>query len=118
MDQPDPASPEKERRAAPRTVLEEFQSVQFSVQDLPYLYQFKIRDVSSQGLCILVRQDSNILPHLVVGNILEMEYQKTPSTEHGQVFQTRISHVTHQDQGRFRGHSLVGLKVVDTRKSG
>lgn len=104
---------EMERRAEPRTFLEQFQSVQFSVQGMPYRYQFKIRDVSSQGMCIMVRQDSNILPHLTVGDILEMEYRKIPSAAPGQTLQTHISHVTRQDLGRFKGHSLVGLKVVD-----
>ncbi|MBI9082866.1 MAG: PilZ domain-containing protein [Desulfobacterales bacterium] len=113
MDQPDPTSTEMERRAEPRTFLEQFQSVQFSVQGMPYLYQFKIRDISSQGLCIMVRQDSNILPHLTVGDILEMEYRKISSAASGQTLRTRISHVTRQNLGRFKGHSLVGLKVVD-----
>ena len=105
--------PERERRTAPRTLLDQYESVQFNVRGLPHLYQFKIRDISAQGLCILVRQDSDILPRLVVGDTLEMAYQKTPPTEPGRPLQTRITHVTRQGTGRYSGHSLVGLAVID-----
>lgn len=113
MDQTPSHLPDRERRATPRTRLDQYESVQFSVQGLPHLYQFKIRDISAQGMCILVRQDSGILPRLAVGDTLEMAYHKDPPTEPARTLRTRITHVTRQGTGRYSGHSLVGLAVID-----
>ena len=40
----------------PRTILENYYSVQFSLSKMDPAYLFKLRDISSNGMCILVKK--------------------------------------------------------------
>ncbi len=59
----------KEKRSELRTVLKKFYSVEFQLKGTGNLYQFKLRNISSKGLGILVNEDSAILQHLKVSDI-------------------------------------------------
>ena len=56
-----------------RTILDKYYSVQFSLSKMDPAYLFKLRDISSNGLCILVKQDSTVFRQLNEGDILDME---------------------------------------------
>ena len=102
-----------DRRSDARKPPEKYYSVQFSVKDLGYFYQFKIWDVSSKGMCILVGEDSSVVGHLHVGDIIKMQYYLSESVGSTEEFETEISHITKNDQGRFKGHYLVGLAIMN-----
>ena len=102
-----------ERREAERTSEKKYYSVQFSVKDLGYFYQFKIRDVSPMGLCILVDEKSKIINHLKVGDVLEMKYYLSESMGTTETFKTEIRHITKDADKRFKGHYQVGLQILD-----
>ena len=104
-------SNQPEKRAEPRTELEKYHSVEFKVSDFGSVYQFKIWNMSSKGMCLVVREDSHILKHLEVGNVLDMKYHTTDFSLPAEELKTQIKHITKQDQGRFGGHFLVGLLV-------
>lgn len=103
-----------DRRSGERKAPEKYYSVQFSVKDLGYFYQFKIWDVSSSGMCILVGEDSSVVNHLHVGDIIKMQYYLSDSVGSTEEFETEISHITKNDQGRFKGHYLVGLAIMNS----
>ena len=98
-----------ERRSEPRTAPEQYHSVQFTKQGIDIAYHFKIWNISTRGMCILVREDSPMMDHLKVGDILDMKYYldagKIPSEES----KTEIKHITKGKPGQFEGHYLVGL---------
>jgi hypothetical protein len=102
-----------DRRADARKPPEKYYSVQFSVKTLGYFYQFKIWDVSSEGMCILVGEDSSVVEHLHVGDVIQMQYYLSESVGSTEEFKTEISHITKNDQGRFKGHYLVGLAILN-----
>ena len=104
-----------EKRAEPRTELEKYHSVEFKVADLGSLYQFKIWNMSSKGMCLLVREDSHILENLEVGTVLDMKYHTTDFSLPPEELRTQIKHVTKEDQGRFKGHYLVGLLILENQ---
>jgi hypothetical protein len=101
-----------ERRSEPRKLTDRFYSVQFTIEGLGYIYQFKLRDISTKGICILVKGDSKLLNHIQVGNIVDMKYHPTEITEAIEQLKTEIKHITKYEQGRFKGHSLVGLQIL------
>jgi len=54
-----------------KTILNNYYSVQFTLSRMDPAYLFKLRDISNNGLCILVKQDSTVFRQLKEGDILE-----------------------------------------------
>ncbi len=101
-----------EKRSEPRVDAQKYHSVEFKVTDLGHLYQFKLWNTSSRGLCVLVREDSEVLKSLEVGKVLDMKYYTTDFSLPPEKLKTQIKHITKEDQGRFRGHYMVGLLAL------
>jgi hypothetical protein len=103
-----------ERRSETRRIVDEYYSVEFSIGDIPFLYQFKIWDLSTNGMCVLAKEGSDILKHLKVGDRVKMRYYQVDSMRPTGYLQTEIRHITKEDQGRLRGHYLIGLSILET----
>ncbi len=101
-----------ERRSEQRHPAEVYHSVQMTVPGLPNLYMFKIWNISSKGMCVLVKHDSAILKHLKVGDELKMTYFTQGPAATAETLETRIEHITQNQTGRFAGHYLVGLSII------
>ncbi len=95
-----------------RTVIDQYYSVQFSIIGLINIYQFKLRDLFSKGMCIAVKEDSAIIKYIKAGDMLNMKYCTTKSgpTEN---IKTKIKSINKIDQKRFKGHSLLWLSILD-----
>jgi hypothetical protein len=100
-----------EYRSEAKTNLDEYYSVQFFINGKGPGYLFKLRNISSNGLCILVKQDSSVFKKLNVGDILDMEYNQPGSFGAGILLKTRITSKIPHD--RYTGHSIVELSVID-----
>lgn len=101
------------RRTDSRTIVGEYYSVEFSISNLDFVYQFKIWDMSINGMCVLVREDSKLLNHVKVGDVLDMKYYSSDIVNAIKLLKTEVKHITKDDQGRFKGHYLVGLSILD-----
>ena len=101
-----------ERRSEPREVPDQFYSVEFCLDGLGIAYQFKIWNVASRSMCVLVKEDSEILSRLKVGEILNMKYYGHDRVCPTTCLETAIRHITRDDNGRFKGHYLVGLEII------
>ena len=101
-----------ERRSEVRAEDERYYSVQFTTQGLASFYQFKLWNISKKGMCILVKEGSQVLKHLKVGDTLEMTYYLTDSQGAHENLTTQIKHITQNDKGRFQGHYMVGLSIL------
>ena len=106
-----------ERRSEPRSIIDRYYSVEFSIRDSAYVYQFKIWDISPKGICVLVKEDSDLLNHLKVGDILDLKYYTTDSSKPTEYLKTEIKHITKDDTGRFKELYLVGLSISESRDS-
>lgn len=106
-----------ERRSESRTELDQYYSVEFSAPGATYAYQFRIWDLSSEGICVVVKDDSDLLKHLKVGDVLNMKYYTTDSSGQTVYLKTQIKHITKDEQGRFKGHTLVGLLILEKQTS-
>ncbi len=101
-----------ERRSEPRERIDKYFSVEFVVGGMETIYQFRIWDLSSQGMCILVKSDSDLLKHLEVGLMVEMKYHRDDLTKPPDYLKTQIRHITRDVSGRFKDHFLVGLLIL------
>ncbi|MGA8180390.1 MAG: hypothetical protein WB792_10040 [Desulfobacterales bacterium] len=100
-----------ECRSQGKAILDEYYSVQFFINGQGPGYLFKLRNISSNRPCILVKQDSFVFKELNVGDILDMEYIQPESFGVGTLLKTRItSKIPH---ARYSGHSIVELSVID-----
>ena len=100
-----------ESKAESRTILDNYYSVQFILSRMDPAYLFKLRDISSNGLCILVKQDSTAFKQLKVGDVVDMEYNPKEFSGPTKLLKTQITSKNCYD--RFKGHSLVELSIID-----
>ena len=90
-----------------------YHSVEFSIQGVELAYQFKIWNTSSTPMCVLIKEDSAILPSLKEGDTLDLKFYSSGTSHSSASLKTRIRNIT-RDQGRFRGHYLVALEIQET----
>lgn len=102
-----------ECRPEAKSVLDEYYSVQFYLDNRGPTYLFKLRNISSDRPCILVKQDSSVFKELKVGDILDMEYNQPESLGAGRLFKTQIASKRSHD--RYSGHSIVELFIIDNQ---
>ena len=92
---------------------DQYHSVEVELAGMIYPYQFKIRNNPSSSMCFLIKENSDILPRLKVGDILELKYYSAGSTHVSEPRKTVIREITKDDQGPFKGHYKVGLEIVE-----
>jgi len=77
------------------------------------IYQLKIRDISDEGVGVLVKPDSKLLNLIEIGHeisvklVLPRNY-RGPSGH----FPARVEHITEIQEGPYRGHMIVGLSFL------
>ena len=102
----------KERRAWPRRTQLRNYRVEIKLIGEP-IYQFRVSDVSIQGARLLIKEDSEFLNLIEVGQIVDADFisptGKTPSGP----YNVEIKHITKPAAGGHRGHRLVGGSIVE-----
>ena len=101
------------RRSEHREPVDQYHSVELTVSPNRMIYQFRIWNISQKGMCILLKENSAAFNHIHVGDILEMKYYPSESARPTKFFKTKIQHITKEDTGRFKGHYLVGLLILN-----
>jgi hypothetical protein len=114
MSQKNSSDTNPDKRSEKRQPPDKYYSVQFSLKNLASIYQFRIWDTSPHGLCILVNDDSDVLSHMKVGDVIEMKYYVSEKPGTTEDLKTEVRHITKQEEGRFKGHCFVGLLILDT----
>jgi hypothetical protein len=98
---------------APKNRVDQYYSVEFAVEGVESAYQFKIWNKSSTHMSILVKENSDVLPQLRVGNTLDMRYYSDNLIHPTEYLETAIRQISRNDQGPLKGHYLVGLEVLE-----
>ena len=101
----------KEKRKETRSRSNKYHSVELKLSSLP-IYLFKLKDISSKGACFFVKEGSAILKHLKVSQVLNMRYHSEEEMESATVFKTEIKHITKIEEKSYKGHYLVGIKIL------
>ena len=102
-----------ERRSESRSIIDKYFSVNFSIKETASVYQCLIWDMSPKGISLLVKEDSDILEHLKIGQIFNMKYYKKDTSKPVEFLKTEIRHISKDDDGRFKGHYLVGVEIIE-----
>jgi hypothetical protein len=95
---------------------EAYHSVEVTLKELSANYQFKLRCMGSSPMCFLVKENSRILRRVKVGDTLRMKYYSSDSVYHVEYLNTQIKDITKKDQGRFKGHCLVELQILEDQE--
>jgi hypothetical protein len=95
--------------------MDQYNSVEFSSDKLSITHQFEIREIEQMPMCILVREDSSVLSQIKTGDILDMRYNCRNSRGSAAYQKTAIRHIIKKDKGRFKGHYLVGLEILENQ---
>jgi hypothetical protein len=107
-----PTENHTDRRAEIREALEKMKSLELKLPNLP-IYVFRVKDTSPNGICFLVKGDSDILNHIQVGQILNVRYHEEDITKPSEVFTSEIKHITKIDKGPYRNYQIVGLIILE-----
>ena len=92
-----------------------YYAVEFSLEGLQLPYQFKIWNLPAEP-CVLVKEGSELLSRLRVGDKLNMKYYSDEKVEGVVCRLTEIRYITRNEDGPFRGHYLVGLEIMGTQQ--
>ena len=90
-----------------------YHSVEFSVDGIVYPYQFKLRNMSQEMMHVIIMENSDILSGIEVGKILKMKYYFDDFSRSSAHFQTEIKNINRIAEGRFKGHYMVGLSILE-----
>ncbi len=91
--------------------LDQLKSVEMFISSLNCAYQFKIWGNARTSMFVLVKEDSEIVGNLNVGEVFSMKYFNPESTEGFRNLDTEIKYFNKIDFGRFKGHYLTGLSI-------
>jgi len=103
-----------EKRSESRGAPKGFHGVSIKLVGVP-LYQFKLKDTSENGASILIKEDSFMLNYLEVGQTLKINFSSDLQSGHNGDFEIEIVHITKVDKGRYKGHFLVGVRILDKK---
>jgi len=107
----------REKRSEHRKILDQYFSVEFSISKMLPIYQFKIRDASPSGIGILVNESYVVLEHLKINDVLDMKYNPRDSSDLPEYLKTEIRHITKIEEGKYKGHFLVGMLILERGES-
>jgi len=113
----DPEKPDSLKSASDRRTDPRFENLQHGtavirISGIP-IYVFKLKDASENGTCFVVKEDSNLLRNIQVGQEIEIQIVLNESGSVSTVFQrSKITHITKPGEGRFTGHLLIGVRVL------
>ena len=102
-----------EQRSAAGFLFGRFYSVEVDVGGIEYPYQFKLWNGYSGVNFVLVKENSKIVRRLHAGDVFNMKYHSIDSNSPSEFIYTEITDITREDKGRFKGHYLVELSLLN-----
>lgn len=88
-------------------------SVEIKIKNINCLYQFKLWKSPSEPTFFLVKPDSGLMKWIHPGDVLHMTYYSDDMDCPKKQFATRILNIHQENEGRFRGHFIVKLGIVE-----
>jgi len=105
----------RRRKCLQRLQRDKLFSVEFMVDELPYLFQFKIYNTPSKQMFKIVKESSDILNRIKEGESFNMKYYSSV-LDYPIVLKTKIEYLTKEEYGRFKNHYLMGLKILQDQQ--
>ena len=98
----------EERRSQLRQAAKSCYHAEIRLVGVP-LYEVKIKDLSPNGVSILIKKDSFLLHHMGIGKTISVKYYLANRSKAMGPFKASIMHLTEMEAGRFQGHCIAGL---------
>lgn len=102
----------KDRRAVKRLSTGSTSTAEIKLSAVP-VHQLKLRDSSLHGACLLIKKESAVIKHLAIDQMLTVRFQSAERSNSTGVFKIEIKHITEAKSGRYQGHYLVGVKIIE-----
>jgi hypothetical protein len=112
MHKDSPDTPARERRAEPRRTKLRNYRAEIKLAGQP-IYQFRVRDVSTKGAGILIKDDSNFLSMIEVGQIINVNFISPQGTAPCGMHKAQVKHLSKPDKAEIKGHRLVGILILE-----
>jgi hypothetical protein len=103
--------PEERRAWTRRTQLRNYR-VEIKLVGQP-MYQLRVRDISEKGAGLLVKDDSEFLNLIEVGQVVEADFISPTGKMPAGLYKVEIRHITKHAKGKLRGHRLVGVSIIE-----
>lgn len=100
-------------RSEIRQAASEFAAVEFKPSASTLNYLFKLREISSSGLGLIVKKNSDFLNHVRVEDILTVKFHKGSAAIPPQYFKAQIRHISEPVDGTPENHMIVGLLFLE-----
>jgi hypothetical protein len=104
-----------EKGPEPEKLRDQWYSVEFSIDGLGMTCHSKVWDKAPTSMHVLVKENSDILPRLKVGDILNMKYYSMDLGNPSERLEASIQHITKKNKGKLKGHYLVGLDILKSQ---
>jgi len=102
----------EEKRTEPRLPKLRNHRVEIKLVGEP-IYQFKVKDVSTQGAGLLVHESSNFLNLIEVGQELDVNFISPQGADPNGAYTVEVRHITTKDHSRYKGVRLVGVRILE-----
>lgn len=79
---------------------------------MPSLRQFKIWDLDEGSQFILVKEDSEFHRRIKKGDVIDLKYYSDDPLYPTEYKPTEITQITRENTGRFRGHVMIGIRIM------
>ena len=83
-----------------------------AVGEAGLVYKYRICDISSSGIGILINEKSSVLKHLRVGDILDMKFREAESSGFLKDLKTEIRHITRINDDPYGKKYLIGFAAA------
>jgi hypothetical protein len=103
-----------ERRFKAQIISGKYDSVQFFLNGSGLSHLYRLRYNTSNGPYVLVKQDSSVFKELKVGDLLDMEYNRSESLDGGKTFKTLI--ISKIPDDHYIGYSIVELSIINNQE--
>ena len=100
----------EERRSEIRQAVKDSYRAELRIVGGP-IYEVRLKDLSSEGACILFNDNSSLINHLQIGQTLMIKYFFEDRSKPSETFQAEVKYITVVKEGRFKGHFSVGLLI-------
>ena len=95
----------------------EFESVEVTFDGIECSHQFRIWNSEPCSMFVLVKHSSEIMNRFKVGEVIKMKYYTNDSEGRSKTMDTKIQQIIKEEQGRFRGHYVVGLALAESAQA-
>ena len=78
------------------------------------IYQFRVTDVSTKGAGLLINDNSAFLKLIEIGQIVDVNFISPKGLNPTGMYKAEIRHNTIIEKGKYNGHRLVGILILES----